>query len=261
MNSLTLNGKTYEVPSTWAELSPQQVAELASLLYANLPATYLQVEILLVLLNLRKRFWLKWTFFFKVKAEHLAQMLALTHWVNSAYDHTANRFPKLKKLFGPSDSLSNINFIEWIKAEQFYRAWWETKENEYLQGLTTVLYRPRKTATQIAKADYNGDPRIAYNDATFSLRLAKCKRIPFKYHLAVLMFYSACRKNIIDTYPTIFKASGETDPQNDPYIPLLREMAGSPRQEDLESYAHARLHDVLADWELKIEKANQIKNK
>jgi hypothetical protein len=265
MNLLHYNGTRYDVPASWEECSPQQVARLALILFSPLPPLHKQIEALLVLLDLKHRFFLRWRFWLQVKAHHLAEMLPLAEWPFAlTYQDPRNRFPRIRSgwlrpaLYGPADGLRNLTFIEWIKAEHYYRAWFETYAPEPLACLVAVLYRPRKSRKAIASPDFNGDLRLVYNDASFPRRLRQVQRLPRAVQLAVLLYYMAGRNTIIQQYPLVFrKTEGEAPLTHDPYLPLLREMAGSPRQQDLESYAHARLHDVLADWELKIEKHQQ----
>jgi len=262
---LNLDGKTYDVPSTWEECNQYQLLRLAELLFAShLSFQERRVKAILILLNVRHRFWLRLKFFFRVTSVHIADMLPLTDWVfETPYTDDRNRFQYIKLWYGPKDGLRHFTYIEWIKAEQYYRLFWEDKELTWLHHLTAVLYRDRKPILEILSKKWDGMSIEPYNDASFPKRVRKMAKLPLGYHYITLLFYSACREGIINdqSYNRVFnRTSGsEGGPVQDPYIPLLREMAGSPRQEDLESYGQALLSDVLADWQLKLEKKAQSK--
>lgn len=103
---------------------------------------------------------------------------------------TRNFVPQLtvqfvRKLYGPAEALTDINFLEYKDANTYYRAYLKTKDEEDLNMLIAILYRPH-IIPGIWKRKRKYTLKGAYKRAR---RIAK---LPIKQRFAIYLYYMAC---------------------------------------------------------------------
>lgn len=108
-----------------------------------------------------------------------------------------NHIPSIragKRLFGPSDALQNITFIEFIDAHKHFIDYIQTRDVSCLNRLIAVLYRRKRHFHFILKRlpGYNGHIRIKYNENTVDRRSYRIAKLPFYKRYAIFLIFSAC---------------------------------------------------------------------
>ena len=99
-----------------------------------------------------------------------------------------------RKLFGPSDALQNITFIEFIDAHKYFVDYIQTQDQAHLNSMIAVLYRRKRHFHFILKRlpNYNGQIRIKYNENTVDRRSYRIAKLPFYKRYAIFLIFSAC---------------------------------------------------------------------
>jgi len=95
------------------------------------------------------------------------------------------------KLYGPSDSLDNISFDELMHADQALDAYKDSEDEQHLDELVAVLYRP-KTSRKLYQD--TGDIRILFNKNHLSERAKTIRKtLDIDVKQAIRFNYIACR--------------------------------------------------------------------
>lgn len=88
---------------------------------------------------------------------------------------------KVLMLYGPSDALTDISFLEYKDANTHYRAYLKTKNEADLNHLIAVLYRPK---TFMGK-------KVKYKPELIERRVKLISKIPLSIRYAIFLFYLA----------------------------------------------------------------------
>jgi hypothetical protein len=155
---------------------------------------------------------------------------------------------KQKALVGPSDRLTNIVFIEFIKCEKYFIDYSKTGIEDSLNKLVAILYRPKRTDITEQSENYEGDLRIKYNDHTIERRSKDIAALPFPVRMAVFLFYQGCRESIVAAFPEIFQEPEEgakPEKGSQGWTDVLINLAGS-KFGNMEATAYTSLYTILA---------------
>ncbi|MEI6577773.1 MAG: hypothetical protein WCO63_16490 [Bacteroidota bacterium] len=99
-------------------------------------------------------------------------------------------------LYGPSDALTDLSFIEFIDAHNLFLEYVETREEETLNKLIATLYRPERKDYQEALQSpfFDGQRREKYNPNTVEqwLPVVRSKSLLIKY--CIFLFFSGCEQ-------------------------------------------------------------------
>lgn len=204
MVTININKIFYSIPSTWNELNGRQLIEVIQTI--NRQGIFLldaQVRLLKTLLNLT--WWRMWL----AGAASFDDKLYLTDFLLQENTLTKNLLPTYKGMYGPADDFGNLLICEFIFTEQNYQAYNETANNDALNSLVAILYRPCKKRYN-RKRNPEGDIREPYNDNLTALYAAQVSRWPVVVKLAILHFYEGCRQKLQQDFPEPFSGgSGE----------------------------------------------------
>ena len=109
---------------------------------------------------------------------------------------TKNLVPRIGRLYGPADGLTNISFFEYIDAHHSYIEFIDTLNPDALDRLVTILYRPKKWFAGIRSRlnSWDGQKRIPYNDNQVDKRQKKVKLLPYHYKYAVFLWFRGCEE-------------------------------------------------------------------
>lgn len=108
---------------------------------------------------------------------------------------TVNLLPKIGKLLGPDDVLSDCTAFEYKNAHSAFTQYLNTQKGEYLDRLIAILYRPRKKFLifKMMKANFNGQYREEFTAKTNPLllekRVKKVAKLPYHVKYAVFLVY------------------------------------------------------------------------
>ena len=127
---------------------------------------------------------------------------------------TKNPYPELQigkeTWFAPADALENLTLYELATAFTFYEEY--IREAGPANNLLALLYRPSKPDTEHNRnSNYEGDRRLPYlkHETTLPARAEKMAILPPITKGLLLFWFSSCRLQIIESYPTVFKKPKE----------------------------------------------------
>jgi hypothetical protein len=125
------------------------------------------------------------------------------------YNTTKNLLPQIGRLYGPSEALINCTFFEYKEAHIRYFEFCKTKEDQYLDELIAILYRPKKILHFLRKLlpGYDGELRTRFTSKTnkryFNNRLKKIAKLPYHIKFCVYLYFQQCENFLITGKPVI----------------------------------------------------------
>lgn len=215
MNSIEINiyqkgkkvSKTFSGPSSWDEITTKQLLEICKTVNKN--QTAIHAEILIAL----KLFGIPRNMFNLIGSENRYAILTLIKFIEEDRVFDKNLLPsfwhRCRKFYGPNDEYDNIQGIEFAYAEDLYIKYKSTKEVEYLNELTALLYRPRRYF------DIKDDIRQDFYTISAGKRAKLFKSLPFEYKFAVYLNYEGWRNWLINRYDVIFPVPKDLDQNED----------------------------------------------
>lgn len=93
-----------------------------------------------------------------------------------------------RKYYGPADALTDITWLEYKDANQYHQQYLKTRDEETLNKLIAVLYRPSRLPFGIWKH------KITYKPGKIAKRAARIARLPIEQRFAIYLFYTACEQ-------------------------------------------------------------------
>lgn len=268
------------MPKNWNEMTPKQVSQVVKAMLANLDITRFRIEMLRIFTDLlilqkpdtcRNR-----TPHFLVKFPHqeecflsvdaIRDMGASFDWLLEPSDLWQQKLPELlvgkKSFYGPAAALTNINFSEYISANECYSVYMATKKELYLDRLIAVLYREEKALYNPYSPDFNGDRRELFNPFTYEKRSELLSKISMVEKTIILLYYTGCRRELQRRFPDVFNGSEGGEPKKG--IPGLAGLVsrlndGDPTKN--ESIRNSALYDILEELQKNEELAEKMKSR
>lgn len=275
MNTVTFDKrKPLTLAGSWQELSYEQGCDLLKMLSKNLKPDECKRIALLILLNVKKSFYLQWIFFWRMSSLEIESMYPLTNFVFKDRTLTKNYLPVVKseglKLYGPADNLMDCSFIEFIKADKHYLNYLATKNEAYLDKLIATIYRPKKNlinrlfeSLEIFGHEFTSDRRAKYNDDTFSKRLPVVKELSADIKMAILYFYNSSREFMIKhpnhNFIFVKSESGEKSDSN-ALFKVLDDISGKLFG-DFNKTAQTNVYSVFFHINNQIRRNNELEEK
>lgn len=248
MNELTIDGIKMDYPSSWNELSLQQLREFAHLITQGYNLTELRTVFLFKLLRIQRTAKQPFQFLIQVKrgrkkfaisdddfsmlVSSLDFIFSKKHdqpFVNSRL--TKNHFPKVGKLCGPSDACYNICFLEWHTAELEFARYNRLLEEKYLDRLIATLYRPA-SGISTKDVEYNGDLRQPFNDHLIDDIAQETAKLPAITKYIIYLFYQGCRIGFIERFDRVF-SKGDSETSTKDKTPLFLQMTDELNLKDV----------------------------
>ena len=125
-------------------------------------------------------------------------------------DFIHNFIPKLcGNLYGPADALTDITFCEYRIAHQYFNAYLKSTDENDLNHLIAVLYRPKKRFLSILKhlPGYDGQMRVPFSSKSNPLflkkRVRKISNLPFPVRYGIYLFFSGCEDFLAKGVPEV----------------------------------------------------------
>ncbi|MEA5458698.1 hypothetical protein VB796_06605 [Arcicella sp. LKC2W] len=217
MQTIQFGHRLIKVPTQLSELNSKQLIRYVQLINAKLTIPQFNVLMILNLLQVQERAWLKWFFF---KNEYLIPFLdkltfGLFEWtvitiheedfyeltLLSANFHQIETFalenpiPKIKWLVGPQMLLSNVSFRQFRKAEEFFARYTNDQSEDNLNTLLAWLYLPfwSKKASQT--------PQKAAKRAKI------IGKLPLEKRLTIYYFYLESRTKLTKIYNDLYNST------------------------------------------------------
>jgi len=275
MYTLKINNEIIRIPSSWNELTSEQLLTAISLSKKNLSLGEYTSRLLLNITGLipiikkekinsdgylfyfrygKKKYLIDATDFSAIsrKLGFLFNQENDNYYFN--YNLTRNLLPKIrislfKTLYGPADTLTNFLFEEFIHSETNLNYFERTKDPKYLDKLIAVMYRPRDRSIKINDKNYHGDIRESFNDHRIEKISGITRRMDDIYKKAILLFYNGCRRFITSRFPNTFS---ETSPGNGDIFMSFMKLVNALSESDVTKKDQVRksyLYDVLITME------------
>lgn len=211
MKTVEINKRLYLVPETWNELTGKQLIRVMEILYSDQQADMALLQLLRIVTGM------SWFRFFMCPIDQKAEFLDLAYFLVNESNLTKNVLSNFDNLYGPDDDFNNITGEEFVFSEDaYFKSFTPGAENEPrvinedgLNKLVAVLFRQKKKGYDLA-LNTDGDPRQPFNQniCEYNAKNLICKW-PKAVKLAVFTWYEACRKQMIDSNPDIFRGGGE----------------------------------------------------
>lgn len=115
-----------------------------------------------------------------------------------------------RKYHGPDDQLSSLTFAEFMHAENYFSKYDLTKNEQFLNGLIAILYRPKASKQQFL---VSGDHRTAFNPNDVAKRSNKLSRLENDVKQAILFNYAAVRLHFASLFPNVFETPDQDQSQ------------------------------------------------
>ncbi len=129
------------------------------------------------------------------------------------------------KLIGPFAEFKNLTCGEFAYADTYYSAYFETKDESYIDKCLAVLMREEDPEANEQRKDWKGDHRIIFNENHIDRRAALISNIPAEIKMAAMFNYSIIREKIEKRYIWIFqKASSDTPDKKSGWDKVMRGM-------------------------------------
>lgn len=237
MNIVTLGKKNYLVPSTWQELSRKKFIKAVKVIYSlQLSRAEQLISLLFIFLPAIRKY-------FKKLDED--QIYDLSNLFSFLLDTLPDSTPinRISKLYLPAAKLEYSSIVEFALAEQYFEAYKETRDNQFLYHLLATLCREKAKQT-----DSSGEMRIKV-DTRF---ISKNTKVFYNQDPALLMsvlhFYLGCRQYVFNTYFKVFeKATGGSGEGGSSYnyFDMIRDAAKTNLYGGMEQTQHFSLHVIL----------------
>jgi hypothetical protein len=261
MHHLQLNGRHKKVAENWDELSREQLLALMPVLYHKFAETHRQqIEILKILFGINHVFALR------ITDVQYCQILWMTHFLLGEHvGLTKQLLPSVRRAwyhrprYGPADGLSNVRFLEFVFADAYFVAYAQGQDEQWLDKLIAVLYRPQRKPYRPGAAGYGGDRRQDFNENLVDEHAAYLARLPQAEKLAIVTWYRGCRHALELRYPLVFTPENETKATENTggWGQVLREMSGQAFG-NFDETGQQHLHTVLAKLEDDIRRAQKL---
>lgn len=225
------------ITDSWSELNINQVLYIANfwqawqlMLKNNQSMRYARAKLFMVLIKNKTAKELKqiFTILSTIDFETLEiNLLSYTDFVFQNIELTNNIIPTLKigwfkKLYGPSDKLSNITINEFSFALNYYNLYNKFEKDEHLDLLIACLYRrPKKNWEE------SGDIRTDFNTYTADKYLPQIKILNYAHKQAVYLYFHSCIELFSKLFPYVFsKAEAGTSNSKQTFLDVILKIAG-----------------------------------
>ena len=219
MHRIQFNDQVKEAPSTWAELTAEQL-----IIWVKICAKKLSPEQALMFVSA--------AFCALPKREYFKLNVAQQIWLANEFRYLLGNklyawvIEKIKvnpfiQYQGPADHLGTSTIEEFKAAESYYSMYLHTRNEQFLDQLIACLYRP------VSKENNGKDPRAIFTEVSVNKRAVKMRNLDKFLRAAILFNYEGCRSYIIAKYPNVFvPGKGDHSQQLSDLSPLISTVAG-----------------------------------
>ena len=120
-----------------------------------------------------------------------------------------NFVPEILGYHGPRDAFENLTYCEYRTAREYFRLFAENGEDNDLNHLVAVLYRPAKPGWFIRRYLHgsDGEIRVAFvsksNPLLLQRRVKRIAKVPFHIRYSVFLYFSGCEDFLKSGKPVI----------------------------------------------------------
>jgi hypothetical protein len=221
------NKKKYFAPFTWNEMTRRQLISFCRVITheANRKIQSLRIAQLMT--------GIKWKLFLKIPVAERKENIEkhFEFFISEKPNLTENKIPKLRFGFhtyhGPQDVLKKIRAQEFFYVETFFIKYNRTKDENYLNALIAILYRPLKSKADRSEINYDGDAREKFNPHWVDGRIKKISRLKMEVKIAIYLYYLSCRSEFETRHPQMFTKEKSDEVSKLGWKALINEIAGN----------------------------------
>lgn len=226
MQQLAIGNNQYQLPGSWAEISPSQYKRVGTYLHAD--SNECRAGALLRLFRGKRRLRLSrdleavgsqegiesnvlWQILsmldFMFQRERV-QARSEVHPTLASFRHRGTTY------LLPQHSLNDMTIGEWADVQARFAQYEQTKLPEHLMQVVASICRPSKPAKVRRSAEYDGYPRIAFNPETVQRRARKLEGVgPHVIH-AVFDYLMRAAELLRKRYGIMFEGPRKTGGPN-----------------------------------------------
>jgi len=245
MNQVQIDNIQRSLPSTWNELTREQLLYVSALFASNLNLIEFRVKALLEFLSVKRKV-LK-----RIVPEDAYTLCESLDFLNKEVSLTRNLLPVIKaglrKYLGPADAMVYCTFGEFTLACSALDDFQKTGEEKYLDQLVAILYRPQKLCLSIRKYfTDNQDPRVKFMNRTLKKRAGKLGRVDHCVKYSAYLFFTGVLNSLPSLYPYVYRQKDEIDSQDNGWASLIISLAdGKTDDKSLEIVMNSNLYNVF----------------
>ncbi len=193
------------VPTSWNELTADQLTAVAGLLYSK------EVDIYQFKIQATKELLkLKWHQIIILR-ERLIDLFPFIRFLEEENTLTMNKyiFFKLgfKKYYGPIGNFETLRADEWTEADQAFLDYHASKDEADLDRMIAVLFRPKADDISPDSNDWKNDWRKPFNEHSVYDRSLKIVKLDRRIKFGILTWYQGCRLEWESLFERVFKGS------------------------------------------------------
>lgn len=249
--------KSIVVAEHWDELSCSQFIGISKLLHSGMSDLEYAMDKALYILSG------KWLLnFLMIPADLRLRMHEHIKWILEEKVTTKQFIKKYKGLYGPEDNFENLVMAEFHHTEiAYYKIVHEEDAIAGLNELVAILFREAKPKPYNHKRNADGDHRIDFLFTDIQYHQRKVERWPVAVKQAIMIWYDACRQELVKLYPTAFAGSGGTSENYSVGLfGMMRNLSGG-RFGSFEKVEKMPVHLAFSDVVESIQEANEWETK
>jgi len=245
MNQVQIDNILRSLPSTWNEMTREQLLYVSRLFTSKLTLVEFRVKALFGFLSIKRK-TLK-----RIAPEDTYALCESLDFLNKEVTLTMNLFPViragLKKYYGPADAMVYCTFGEFTLACSALDEYQKTGEEKYLDQLVAILYRSQKLFWSIRKYfTDNQDPRSKFMNRAFKNRARKIARVDHCVKYSIYLFFNGVLNSLPGLYPYVYQEKNEAGNQNNSWASLIISLAdGKTDDKSLETIMNSNLYNVF----------------
>lgn len=245
MNQVQIDNILRSLPSTWNELTREQLLFISRLFTAKLTLVEFRVKVLFEFLSVKRKT------FKRIAPEDAYTLCESLGFLNKEVTLTSNLLPVIKaglrKCYGPANAMVYCTFGEFTLACSALDEYQKTGEEKSLDQLVAILYRPKKILWFIRKYfTDNQDPRATFMNRTLKKRAGKLGRVDHCIKYSVYLFFTGVLNSLPTLYPYVYSQKDQPDSQDNGWASLIISLAdGKTDDKNLEIVMNSNLYNVF----------------
>jgi len=261
MNKVQIDNVQRSLPSTWNELTREQLLYVSGLFASKLPLVEFRVKALFEFLSMKR------TALRRIAPEDAYTLCESLDFLNKEVALTRNMLPVIKaglrKYLGPADAMTNCTFGEFTLACSALDKFQKAGEEKYLDELVAILYRPKKVFWFIRKYfTDNQDPRAKFMNRALKKRAGKIARVDHCVKYSIYLFFNGVLNSLPGLYPYVYKQKDEPGDHDNGWASLIISLAdGKTDDISLETIMNSNLYNVFIGLNKKAKEYHEYMSK
>lgn len=227
MHKLTINRKLYAVPSSWDDISHEQMLGIAPyILGSDETVASRKVAMLCFLVPILHRLWIHTSYtsrliklfpFFKacfpvLTAGQKWDILGLVDWLfldisgRSIVRHFSHEGVTY---YLPEDNLVKESIIAFAFADEYFNRFIATGDALFIDSLISCIARQERQGEYLKDPNWEGDPREQFSTERAKERARKFRTLPGGIKNSILLYFMGSKKFIHQHYEVLFRTANE----------------------------------------------------